>query len=78
MVQIRRIQTNNKYYCAFINLIYKNTLISQFHIESDFITLDDIKKNNNFNMVIIKKHVIGCESDDDVNDNYTSENDDNE
>ena len=42
-------------YFLYIQLIYKNKILEQYDIESDFLTLDMLKNNNNMSFVIVKK-----------------------
>ena len=53
----------NDYNPANIQLIYKGEILEQFHVEADLITLNDLKEDNNINVIILKKD----ETDDDDN-----------
>ena len=53
---------------TYYKLIYKGEILEQYHVESDFITLEDLQENNNMN-------VVTCKNNDDNDDNYESSTD---
>ena len=46
------LKSRNKYHPDYIQLIYKNEILEQYHIEIDRFTYEDFKENNNINVVI--------------------------
>ena len=58
------------YYFLYIQLIYKNKILEQYDIESDFLTLDMLKNNNNMSFVIVKKNDLNYE----ICDGWSNEN----
>ena len=59
-----------KYHYDNIQLIYKNEILEQYHIETDIFTNDDFKENNNINLVITKHRYINYEPHDDWDVDY--------
>ena len=47
-------KSRNKYHPDYIQLIYKNEILEQYHIEADIFTDEDFKENNNITVVITK------------------------
>ena len=61
----------NDYNPDNIQLIYKGEILEQYHVEADLITVEDLQKNNNMNVVI-------CKNNHDNDDNYNSSTDDDD
>ena len=53
------------YYFVNIELIYNNKALQQYDVESDLLTLEMIKENNNMSFVIVKKETINYGDDTD-------------
>ena len=63
-------KSREKYHHDNIQLIYKNEILEQYHIETDKFTVEDFKENNNMNLVITKDRDINFEPHDDWDVDY--------
>ena len=64
------LKSRNKYHPDYIQLIYKNEILEQYHIEIDRFTNEDFKENNNINLVITKHNPINYEPNEDCDVDY--------